>query len=181
MLNTEAFEVRPEKFRDVDKEGYDGPRDPWSTDTLKAAKIFLWMFAVERMGSDAAVLHGSWSKAGLSKEAMLRCVEELLPHFAEEALAVLGHTRDKLPERLYDRLHKMYRVEETQAQARAAGRKFAKRKGVLTDKRVPKWLRKISVEHPTRSERLRHVWPKLQQAYRARRPLSRAQLRELLA
>lgn len=106
----------------------------WKHPVMAFAKVLIWQFAVEQAGSeDVLVARTDWAAFGVTTTLLLATIRRFLPDFDSICAEQDRDWNDSAKGRqLYNRLWYMYR----------------ERKG----KRV---LKRITAEHPQRSERLR--------------------------
>lgn len=177
--STEPVEPQPIRRLNLDKLGWDGRRTKWETSGLLiAAKIAAWLFAKERIGDDQAILNsgGRWAKKGVNAASTYEVVVRLFPDFPAEALAVLGHSEDVLPDRLSNRLYYMFHEKETKAEAKKNNRPPNK-----DGEPKQKNIRRISVEHPGTSRRLVPFVPLVERLFAARKPTTKETLEAMMA
>lgn len=131
----------------------------WRHPVMAAAKLICWRFALLRAGSeDRLVDRTDWRKVGLTRRALLEEVRKILPCF-DEAWAEQGRVDSEKAKMnaLYGRLWHMYRERDA--------------KGKVTQT--------ITVEHPTRSERLKPYREAARKVFAEGKPLTHTQIMEL--
>lgn len=175
MQHSQKFTPRERVQRDVDKVGFHGGRDKWITPILKYIKILLWVKALEKGKSEAAVIHDSWKRLGLGQAALLQFIEAHVPDALLEAQTVLGADRKEFGKALYGRLFNMYNDLESDAEAL----KNKRRLSPTTDKPINKRVPMVGKEHPTRSPRLRPYYVKAVNLYNEGGMPTRAQVEEV--
>lgn len=153
--HNQAFKPAPYNQRNVPKPGYSGRRDKWITPVLRYAKILIWDFALQKGVSEDAVMEGKWQTLKITKSNLADHVRRYVPGFEDDARRVLGIEPSQHGEKLYGRLYEMYHEQESLDRAWTEFRRGNRVMNEAGTAPVRKRYRAISVEHPTRSDRLR--------------------------
>lgn len=126
----------------------------WNDPTMKAAKLFGWLYAIEKAGSeDRLENHREWADVGVRAKPMLLHIRHLLPMF-DKVWADQGR-KSEPGKALHNRVWYMYHWRSN---------------GELHHGR--------SVEHPQNSKNLQPYRDVAKRLYRANRPLAMAQVME---